>query len=86
MPLQSKAFKGDPKLENCLILDSAHVVPGASGDHVGKIQKAIIVLGAGVITAAEVARQFYGNSTAQTVLAYKTKRNIINKKYQQTPG
>jgi hypothetical protein len=31
MPLKSKQFKGEPKLEACLISHPAHVVPGALG-------------------------------------------------------
>jgi hypothetical protein len=82
MPLTSKLFKGDPALEACLVSDPAHVVPGASGPHVGKIQSALITLGEAVIDAADISAMHYGTSTAKAVLAYKTKRGIINKSYQ----
>jgi hypothetical protein len=38
MALQSKLFRGDAKLEAALVSDSAHIVQGAIGSHVGKIQ------------------------------------------------
>ena len=41
MALQSKLFRGDAKLEAALISDSAHIVQGAAGAHVGKIQQAL---------------------------------------------
>jgi hypothetical protein len=85
MPLKSKAFQGNAALEACLIRHSAHVVPGARGEHVGKIQKALVILGEGFISPTEISGRFYGGSTANTVLAYKTKRQIINRSYQQTP-
>ena len=82
MPLQSKLFKDDQKLQACLVNDAAHVTPGAKGDHVSKIQKAIDALGDKVIDASEVSTKTYGPSTAAAVLAYKKKRNIINFSYQ----
>ena len=42
MGLQSKLFRGDPKLEAAAVSNPAHIVPGAIGDHVRKIQKALI--------------------------------------------
>jgi hypothetical protein len=44
MALQSQLFSGDPKLEAAAVSDSAHIVPGSSGDHVRKIQMALIQL------------------------------------------
>ena len=82
MPLQSRLFKDDQKLQACLVNDAAHVTPGAKGDHVSKIQKAIDALGDKVIDANEVSTNTYGPSTAAAVLAYKKKRNIINFGYQ----
>lgn len=35
------------KLEACLVKDSAHITPGARGDHVKKIQTALNRLNAG---------------------------------------
>lgn len=84
MGLNSNLFKGDPKLEACLISDPAHVTLGARGEHVGKIQFAITATGLGVISADEIAQQFYGPSTANAVLGFKRTHNIINRTYQQT--
>jgi hypothetical protein len=86
MPLKSQLFKGDPKLEACLVSDPAHIVLGARGEHVGKIQKALVTLGAGVISADEIVSMTYGPTTARTVFAFKgPPRNIINRAYQRTP-
>src|SRR5688572_13095308 len=85
MGLQSNLFRGEPKLEAALISDPAHILLGASGPHVGKIQMALTVLGAGVISADEISSQRYGPSTANAVLGYKTARRIINTGYQRAP-
>jgi hypothetical protein len=85
MPLTSKAFKGDQKLEACLVSHPAHVLEGASGDHVAKIQAALIVLDGANIDRQEIAGKRYGKSTAAALLAYKTKRRIINFSYQTKP-
>ena len=82
--LTSKLFKDDPKLEPCLVSDPAHVTPGSRGPHVGKIQFALTVMGLGVINADEIAQQFYGQSTANAVLGYKRRKNIVNTSYQKT--
>ena len=44
MSLKSKLFRGDRKLERCLVEDNAHVTLGAAGDHVSKIHTALLVL------------------------------------------
>src|SRR5262245_55784393 len=44
MSLQSKLFKGDQRLEACLVQDSPHVLTGVAGDYVLKIQKALSIL------------------------------------------
>ncbi|MEP6879963.1 MAG: peptidoglycan-binding domain-containing protein, partial [Nitrosospira sp.] len=78
MSLQSQLFRGDPKLEAAAVSDSAHIVSGATGEHVRKIQLALIQLdGAAVDPDGK-----YGPATAAAVLAYKRKRNIINRTYQ----
>jgi len=82
MALRSNFFKGDRALENCLALDSAHVVPGVLGDHVNKIQMALLVLDNTTIGRGELTSKLYGQSTAAAVLAYKNKRRIINFSYQ----
>lgn len=83
MTLRSDLFKGDRALENCLVLDSAHILTGATGDHVHKIQMALLVLDNATIARAELVTKLYGQSTAAAVLAYKTKRRIINFSYQK---
>lgn len=82
MSLQSKLFRGDPRLEACLVKDAAHVTPGTVGDHVSKIQTALTVLNNAHISASELASMRYGKATANAVLAYKKKRTIINRSYQ----
>jgi len=85
MALQSKLFKGDPKLEACEVHDAAHLTLGAQGLHVAKVQSALFALDSLRIDRSELLSQKYGPSTAQAVLAYKTRRQIINFAYQKTP-
>jgi hypothetical protein len=85
MPLVSNLFKSNRALEACAVQDSAHVTLGAIGNHVAKIQLAISVLDGFVIDRNELQMQRYGRSTAAAVLAYKKKRQIINRSYQNAP-
>jgi peptidoglycan hydrolase-like protein with peptidoglycan-binding domain len=78
MTLQSQLFRGDPKLEAAAVSDAAHILPGATGPHVGKIQQALIQLDGAAIAQDSI----YGPTTAAAVLAYKQKRNIVNRSYQ----
>jgi len=78
MPLQSQLFRGDAKLEAAAVSDPAHIVLGATGEHVRKIQRALIQLEG----AAIVPDGIYGPATAAAVLGYKRKRTIINRSYQ----
>lgn len=80
MALQSRLFSNDPKLEAAAVSDAAHLVRGVRGDHVRKIQLALIQLDGATIQADGI----YGPATAAAVLAYKQKRNIINRAYQST--
>lgn len=82
MSLQSTLFKGDPKLEACAVVDAAHVVPGATGPHVSKIQEALLRLDGAGIAAGERGESRYGLSTAAAVLKYKRARRLINFPYQ----
>jgi hypothetical protein len=82
MALQSQLFKGDQRLESCLIHDSAHITQGAAGDYVAKIQKALSILDDAKIDSNELSSRAYGPSTATVVLAYKKQRKIINQSYQ----
>jgi peptidoglycan hydrolase-like protein with peptidoglycan-binding domain len=78
MPLQSQLLRGDPKLEAAAVSDPAHIVPGAKGEHVRKIQQALIQLDGATIDADGS----YGPKTAAAVLAFKQKRAIVNRSYQ----
>jgi peptidoglycan hydrolase-like protein with peptidoglycan-binding domain len=82
MGLQSELLRGDPKLEAAAVSDPAHITPGASGPHVGKVQTALILLDDAPITDDELQKMAYGPSTAGAVLTYKRKRRIINQSYQ----
>ena len=85
MPLVSQLFSGDPVFERCLVHDSGHITPGSRGPHVNKIQTALFTLDHFTVAPGEVQSQTYGPSTAAGVLAYKRKRNIINRAYQTQP-
>ena len=74
MALFSQLFRTDRKLEAAAVSDPAHIVQGASGGHVGKIQLALILLDRAVIAADEI----YGPATAAAVTAYKQRRQILN--------
>ena len=80
--LQSKLFGGNTELEAAAQSDPAHILMGASGGHVLRIQTALIELDNATIDPSELQRLFYGPSTAAAVLAYKKKRKIINPNYQ----
>lgn len=84
MPLRSDTLSGDDRLEACLVEDSAHLTPGVQGEFVAKVQAALIFLDGLAIDEAELASMTYGPSTAAAVLAFKRKRKIINKAYQNT--
>ena len=82
MALTSNLFSGDAKLEACLANDPAHITQGQSGEHVSKIQAALLLLDGANLDRRERAAKNYGPSTAAAVLAYKTKRRIINYSYE----
>ena len=82
MALKSNLFAGDARLEACAVSHHDHVTPGATGPHVRKIQGAIMALDGAVIDKGESDAAHYGPSTARAVLAYKTKRDIVNRSYQ----
>lgn len=84
MGLQSDSFRGDPRLEACLVNDSAHITKGTVGDFVSKVQAALLTLDDGMdIDQGEIDNCTYGPSTAAAVLDFKRKRNIINLSYQK---
>ena len=74
MALQSTLFRGDPQLDAAAVSDPAHIVAGAKGPHVVKIQQALIQLDGAAITADGA----YGQGTATAVSAFKQKRQILN--------
>jgi hypothetical protein len=82
MQLKSNLFSGDSTLEACAVSHASHIVPGTSGAHVRKIQAALIVLDDAAIAEVEILANHFGPSTAAAVLAYKTRRNIVNRSYQ----
>ena len=83
MPLRSSLFRNDSKLQACLKADSAHVVQGAKGPHVTRIQRALELIFKPKIDEADLTGARYGKSTAAAVLAYKRDRKIINRSYQK---
>lgn len=85
MSLRSRIFRDDPRLEACLLKDSAHITPGAIGEHVGRIQRALLLLENATFGSSEFVVKSYGTATARAVLAYKVKRHIINTSYQTQP-
>jgi hypothetical protein len=76
MSLQSQLFRGDPKLEAAAVSDSAHILPGASGPHVIKIQQALIQVDGAAIAPDGI----YGPATAAAVADFKRKQQpqILN--------
>ena len=81
MALQSRLFAGDPKLEAAANSDPAHIQQGAAGEHVRKIQLALTTLDG----AAIAADGKFGPATGAAVLAFKKKRDIVNRSYQSQP-
>ena len=84
MPLRSLMLKDDAALQACLLQDRDHVTPGATGNHVAKIQKSLLLLEQAPIASAELRARTYGATTAAAVLAYKRRRQIVNFSYQTT--
>ena len=83
MGLQSKLFSGNTALEACLVQDSAHIKEGAAGEHVSKIQTALFIVDGLSVFSDELKGCRYGASTAKAVLAFKSKRRIINFDYEK---
>jgi hypothetical protein len=85
MAFSSNLFAGDQKLEACQVDDAAHLTLDARGDHVAKVQMALFAIDWLKIDPAELRSRTYGRSTAKAVLAFKTKRRIINRAYETRP-
>ena len=84
MPLVSKLLSPDARLQKCLVSDAAHITLGEHGDHVTRIQSALLIVDNASVASSELVSQTYGQSTANAVLAFKSKRSIINRTYQIT--
>lgn len=84
MPLKSRLFAGDPKLEAAAVSHTAHIQRGAVGPHVRKIQRALLEIDGPEISGDERTRQLFGASTENAVLSFKKRRSIINQTYQNT--
>jgi hypothetical protein len=82
MTLRSRQFRDSKKLQLCLVSDSAHVTPGQAGDHVSRIQYALMRLLVSDLPPNEIHQQLYGPKTADAVLRYKRALNIINRSYE----
>jgi len=82
--LDSNTFKNDHLLKECLHKDAFHITLGRSGGHVAKIQSALILLDHAAITNGDLSAQIYGKSTADAVLAYKRRKQILGPG-QRTP-
>jgi hypothetical protein len=80
--LRSRLFSANQRLQACAVSDPAHVTSGDSGEHVQLIQSALVSLDGADIPDSERSSGAYGRSTTAAVLAYKTRRNIINTSYQ----
>lgn len=83
--LVSRLLSGDTRLQKCAVEDPSHVTEGQKGSHVRLIQLALTITDNADIAGAEFASSSYGPSTKAAVLAYKTKRQIINFSYQRQP-
>jgi hypothetical protein len=82
MALKSFLFAGNKALEQCAVSDPHHILRGARGVHVGKVQAALESLDGAEIARGEWIDKTYGPTTQAAVLAYKKKRKIINRSYQ----
>src|ERR1700693_3864152 len=85
MVLQSKLFKEDVRLQQCLVSDPSHVQRNDKGDHVARIQQALRILmeDDGIdIDDDELKSKEYLQSTVDAVQKFKDDRKIINQSYQ----
>lgn len=80
--LTSRLFSDSTQLAAAAVDDRAHVVPGAVGRHVGKIQAALEILDDADIPLDEWIAMQNGAGTTAAILSYKEKRKIINPAYQ----
>lgn len=83
MALRCDLLAGDTKLEAAAVSNPAHILRGAAGPHVRKIQKALMSIDNAQISKQELSTKTFGPTTEKAVLAYKRKRHIINTAYQK---
>jgi hypothetical protein len=83
--LRSRHFRGNRRLEDCLVSDPAHVTSGQRGEHVSLIQYALLRLQVSAIEERELRQKEYGKTTADAVLKFKKSFDIVNRSYQTTP-
>ena len=81
MALKSLLFRGDAKLKSASTSNSGHIVKGAMGEHVRKIQYALANVGGENLKFDGK----YGPATAAAVLSFKRRYNIVNRTYQSEP-
>lgn len=84
MPLRSALFSDSKELQACLGSDAAHVVPGARGEHVARIQSALVRLRVLEVGNAISEAGHYGPHTTAAILTYKRAFKIINRSYQNS--
>lgn len=90
MQLSSNLFtkpRRSARLDKCLVDDLAHVAlkqPREQGEHVTRIQLALLAIMRNAQFGTEASRAEYGPATAATVLQFKRERNILNTALHQT--
>ena len=82
MPLRSRHFREDARLQACLVSDPAHVTPGQTGNHVALIQFALMRLLVADLPRSEIDKKLYGPKTAAAVLKFKQAMDVVNRRYQ----
>ena len=85
MALHSQLFRYNNRLQAALTHDPSHVTFKSQGEHVRLIQIALVRLGYISVSGQEYIKAFYGPTTADAVLRFKTIRRIINSSYQKFP-
>ncbi len=88
MSLISKSLRSDQRLQAAATSDPSHILKNARGDHVSKIQRALLQLFESAdITRTELSETHFGETTEKTVKAFKSQKGkeIINHSYQISP-
>lgn len=85
MLLISNLFKDDQALKNGANFDVHHILPEAVGAHVRKVQTALLICDDADIDRAELDSGRFGPSTTRAVVAFKTRRAILNYRKEIDP-